>query len=72
MLTPAQIAEFKANGYLRGSQVLTDAQVEELRAEVQRVIDQRERKDIPQPVLCHNFTGNDAAPVWNGLIVLPG
>ncbi len=64
MLTPAQIAEFKANGYLRGSAVLSDAEVEALRAEVTRVIDQRERKDIPQPVLCHNFTGNDAAPVW--------
>ena len=64
MLTPAQIAEFKSQGYLRGAKVLSDAEVEELRAEIQRVIDQRERKDIPQPVLCHNFTYNEAAPVW--------
>ncbi len=28
------------------------------------MIEQRERKDIPQPVLCHNFTYNDNAPVW--------
>jgi len=64
MLTPAQIAEFKTQGYLRGPRVLTDAQVDELCADMQRVIDQRERKDIKQPVLCHNFTGNDATPVW--------
>jgi phytanoyl-CoA hydroxylase len=64
MLTPAQIAEFKSTGYLRGAQVLTDAQVDELRVEVERVIAERERKDIPQPVLCHNFTGDETAPVW--------
>ncbi|MEI7552307.1 MAG: phytanoyl-CoA dioxygenase family protein [Verrucomicrobiota bacterium] len=64
MLTPAQIAEFKSQGYLRGAKVLSDAVVEELRAETLRVIDQRGRADVPQPVLCHNFTGNEAAPVW--------
>ena len=64
MLTPAQVAEFKSQGYLRGAKMLADAQVEELRAEIDRVIDQRERKDIPRPVLCHNFTHNDATPVW--------
>lgn len=64
MLTPAQVAEFESQGYLRGAKMLADAQVEELRAEIDRVIDQRERKDIPQPVLCHNFTHNDATPVW--------
>ncbi|MCF7759973.1 MAG: phytanoyl-CoA dioxygenase family protein [Cephaloticoccus sp.] len=64
MLTPAQIAEFKTQGYLRSAKVLDDAQVEILRAEVERVIDQRERTDIPQPVLCHNFTHNETAPVW--------
>ena len=64
MLTPDQINEFKAQGYLRGPKVLTDAQVDELRDEMQRVIDQRDRKDLPQPVLCHNFTQNEDAPVW--------
>ena len=64
MLTPAQVAEFKSQGYLRGAKMLDDAQVDELRAEIDRVIEQRERKDIPQPVLCHNFTYNDKAPVW--------
>jgi len=64
MLTAKQIAQFKAQGYLRGSKVLTDAQVDKLRQETERVIAQRERKGIPQPVLCHNFTGNTDAPVW--------
>ena len=64
MLTPAQVNEFKTQGYLRGPTVLTDAEVEALRSEVERVIAERERKDIPQPVLCHNFTGDESAPVW--------
>lgn len=64
MLSPEQIAEFKSQGYLRGSKVLDDAQVETLQAEIDRVIAERERTDIPQPVLCHNFTHNEAAPVW--------
>jgi len=51
-------------GYIRGHTVVSDAEVEKLRSEVERVIEQRERKDIPQPVLCHNFTGNEQAPVW--------
>lgn len=64
MLSPEQISEFKQQGYLRGSKVLTDAEVEALRADVERVIADRARSDVPQPVLCHNFTGNDDAPVW--------
>src|ERR1017187_1314505 len=64
MLTARQIAQFKAHGYLRGSKMLTNAQVDELRAETERVIAQRHRKGIPQPVLCHNFTGKADAPVW--------
>ncbi len=64
MLTPAEVTEFKSQGYLRGRTVLSDAEVDTLRAEVERVIVERERKDIPQPVLCHNFTGNEEAPVW--------
>jgi ectoine hydroxylase-related dioxygenase (phytanoyl-CoA dioxygenase family) len=64
MLSEAQVAEFKANGYLKGAQVLTDEQVETLRAEIQRVIDARDRQDTPQPVLLRNLSGNDNAPVW--------
>jgi hypothetical protein len=41
MLTPAQITEFKTQGYLRSAKVLDDDQVEILRAEVERVITER-------------------------------
>ncbi len=64
MLTQEQVAQFKANGFVKGSKVLTDAEVEVLRAEVLRVIEDRNRADIPQPVLVRNLSGDDNAPVW--------
>lgn len=64
MLTPDQVSEFQTQGYLRGNTVLTDEQVEELRSEVERVIEQRDRTDVKQPVMCHNFTKDENAPVW--------
>ncbi|HEX8522872.1 MAG TPA: phytanoyl-CoA dioxygenase family protein [Tepidisphaeraceae bacterium] len=63
MLTPAQVLEFETNGYVAGGQVLSDDEVETLRAEVLRVIDGRSRTDVPQPVMCHNM-GKPDAPVW--------
>jgi phytanoyl-CoA hydroxylase len=63
MLAPNQIRQFKEQGYVLGDRVLDDDQIESLRAETLRVIDQRGRKDIPQPVLCHNM-GNPESPVW--------
>ena len=64
MLTDAQIAQFHANGFLNGGVVLDDDAVEELRADVMRVIEDRENEDIPQPVLVRNLSGNDDTPVW--------
>jgi len=64
MLTEQQIAEFKANGYVKGGQVLTDQQVEVLRAEIARVIADRDNPDVQQPVLLRNLSGDDKAPVW--------
>jgi hypothetical protein len=64
MLTPQQVAKFKSQGYLGGAKVISDAEVDVLRGEIERVIRQRNRKGIPQPVLCHNFTGDAKAPVW--------
>ncbi len=63
MLSADQIAQFHKNGFLNGGVVLDDATVETLRAEVMRVIEARDRDDIPQPVLVRNLT-EDAAPVW--------
>ena len=64
MLTQAQIDFFHANGYVNGGQVLTDDEVESLRSETMRVIDERERTDIPQPVMVRNLARDEGAPVW--------
>lgn len=64
MLTEKQIAEFKANGFLNRGNVLNDDQVETLRAEIGRVIAEKDRSDIPQPVLVRNLSRDDKAPVW--------
>jgi phytanoyl-CoA hydroxylase len=63
MLSESQIAAFGRDGFVKGFKVLTDAQVETLRAEVLRVIEQRDRADVKQPVMCHNM-GKPDAPVW--------
>jgi phytanoyl-CoA hydroxylase len=63
MLNEQQLASFRKNGFVLGNRLLTDEQVEVLRAETLRVIDDRDRKDVPQPVLCHNM-GKAASPVW--------
>src|SRR5260370_38448431 len=64
MLTDQQVAEFKANGYLKGGTVLTDQQVARLQSEMARVIEDRDKKDVTQPVLLRNLSGDDNAPVW--------
>lgn len=63
MLTPQQIATFQDQGYLKGGRVLTDAQVDELRAEVERVIADRE-KPVQQPVSIRNLARNDGQTIW--------
>lgn len=63
MLTPAQVAQFRRDGYVLGGQVITDAEVEVLRAELKRVIEDREAPG-PKPVRIINLAGDDAAPVW--------
>lgn len=68
MLTQQQIDQFNRDGYLRGGRVLTDEQIEVLRAELQRVIADDGKADVPQPVLLRNLNGYAtdaaAAPVW--------
>ena len=64
MLSEEQIAQFKATGFLSGGKVLADEEVEVLRSEVMRVIDERNRTDIPQPVLVRNLGHDENAPVW--------
>jgi ectoine hydroxylase-related dioxygenase (phytanoyl-CoA dioxygenase family) len=64
MLTQQQIDYFKANGYVNGGQVLNDDEVEVLRAEIMRTIEERDRTDIPQPVLVRNLSRDESSPVW--------
>ena len=64
MLTSEQIAQFQADGFLNGGQVLSNEEVETLRAEVMRVIDERERDDIPQPVHVRNMSRDESKAVW--------
>ncbi|MCY4081784.1 MAG: phytanoyl-CoA dioxygenase family protein [Caldilineaceae bacterium] len=64
MLTSEQIAQFQADGFLNGGQVLSSEEVETLRAEVMRVIDERERDDIAQPVHVRNMSRDESKAVW--------
>jgi ectoine hydroxylase-related dioxygenase (phytanoyl-CoA dioxygenase family) len=64
MLSQQQIDFFHANGFVNGGRVLSDDVVEVLRAEVMRVIEARERTDIPQPILVRNLARDENAPVW--------
>ncbi|MEM7029647.1 MAG: phytanoyl-CoA dioxygenase family protein [Chloroflexota bacterium] len=64
MLTEAQVSQFKQNGFLNGGIVLSEAEVEELRDELTRVIDQKDVEDIDQPVRIANLSGDDDKPVW--------
>ena len=66
MLTQEQIDQFNQDGYLRSGRVLTDEQIETLRAELQRVIADDGKPDVPQQVLLRNLNGygQNPAPVW--------
>jgi ectoine hydroxylase-related dioxygenase (phytanoyl-CoA dioxygenase family) len=68
MLTQTQVEQFKRDGFLRGSQVLTAAQVDELTADMERILekfkDGTENAPGPKPVMCKNIGKNPAAPVW--------
>lgn len=58
MLTADQIERFHRDGYLKGERVLTDEQVDVLREEMDRVVRDQGRTNVPQPVRCANLTGN--------------
>lgn len=63
MLTDEQVKRFHADGFVKGGKVLDDGEVDELRAEMLRVIDERDRADQPQPVLLNNLAEEDH-PIW--------
>lgn len=63
MLTEEQVAQFHADGFVKGGRALDDAEVDALRAEIERVIEQRDKTDVPQPVLLNNLA-SEQRPVW--------
>jgi ectoine hydroxylase-related dioxygenase (phytanoyl-CoA dioxygenase family) len=65
MLSEEQVRQFQRDGYLRGRSVLSDEHVDVLRSELQRVIDDDGKPDVPQPVLLRNLNASrPEAPVW--------
>ena len=51
MLSEEQVAAFKRDGYVNGGAALDDDEVETLRAELARVIEDDGKDDVKQPVL---------------------
>ncbi len=64
MLTAEQVQQFHRDGFLLGPQVLSEDTVAELQEETLRVIADQGDESKPQPVLCHNMTGNPEKAVW--------
>ena len=64
MLTEAQVGEFDEKGFLNGGHVLDGDQVEVLRRELARVIDNRDNADTTQPLLQRNATSTPNKLVW--------
>ncbi len=65
MLGTEQVERFWRDGFLKGGQVLTPQEVGELQEEMERVIRDVGKKDVPQPVRCVNLNQREpAAPVW--------
>lgn len=63
MLTQEQVARFESKGFLKGSRVLDDAEVEELCAEMLRVIENQHTLER-RPVRIVNLSGKAESPVW--------
>lgn len=63
MLSHAQVQQFHANGYVLGNRILDAARIEILRAELDRVIDARDRGGR-QPVSISNLSRDPSRMVW--------
>ncbi|MCC3376739.1 phytanoyl-CoA dioxygenase family protein [Cohnella sp. REN36] len=64
MLNARQVEEFERNGYLKGDVVLSEAEVERLREELDLVI---EGKTVKRPVLNHNMLGGDSDALYKDM-----
>jgi len=66
MLTESQIAQFKRDGFINGGAVLTEAEVEVLRNELERVMAEKDDETKAQPAKIANVKmgDDDSLPVW--------
>ena len=64
MLTQEQIEQFRRSGFVNGGPVLDESTVGTLQIEVLRVIDDREKATIPQPIRLVNLSDDPATPIW--------
>src|SRR5688572_27829816 len=63
MLTPEQVEHYQTHGFVLGDQILDDAGVDRLCAELDRVIAQ-EHEDVPQPVALARHDLPDENVLW--------
>lgn len=63
MLNHTQMAQFETNGFVVGGRILDDAQLAELRSELDRVIANRDGGGR-QPVLLHNMSQRADTTIW--------
>ena len=64
MLPPEKVAQFHQNGFVKGTRVLNEDFVDQLRSELDRVIRENDLPGERKAVHCKNLSGDDAAPVW--------
>ena len=64
MLNQAQIRRFHRDGFLLGGQVLDNYQVEDLRSELDRVMQDKDSDTKSQPVHIANLSSNPEISVW--------
>ncbi len=62
MFNDQQIAQYRTQGFIKGQRVLDDATVEELRAEIDRVIRDKD-KPVPQPIVLRNIS-RPGTTIW--------
>jgi hypothetical protein len=64
MLAQTQLNQFAKDGFLLGPQLLSPDEVAVLQDETLRVIADRDDPTKPQPIMCHNMTGDPNRTVW--------
>lgn len=63
MFSAEKVERFERDGFLPGPRVLDENQIETIRAEIMRVIEDRDRRDIPQPVRVTDLSGGETS-IW--------